>query len=58
LRRLRAELALPPLERLRRAEELARLGQVSNLPRAGAQVVGFDTYEDYYQWKKSRLIRL
>ena len=58
LRRLRSELALPPLERLRRAEELARLGQLTNLPRASAQVVGFDTYEDYYEWKKSRLIRL
>lgn len=58
LRRLRSELALPPLERLRRAEELARLGQLSNLSGASAQVVGFDTYEDYYEWKKSRLIRL
>ena len=58
LRRLRSEIALPPLERLQRAEELARLGQISNLPRASAQVVGFDTYEDYYEWKKSRLIRL
>lgn len=58
LRRLRSEIALPPLERLRRAEGLARLGQISDLPRASAQVVGFDTYEDYYEWKKSRLIRL
>ncbi len=57
-RRLRAELALTPHERLRRAEELARLGEPPHRPRAGAQVVGFDTYEDYYEWKKSRLIRL
>ena len=54
---LRAELALPPLERLQRAEQLARLGQPANLPRPSAQVVGFDSYEDYYEWKKSRLIR-
>jgi len=58
LHRLRSELALTPLERLRRAEEVARLGQRSNLPRAGAQIIGFDTYEDYYEWKKSRLIRV
>ena len=57
-RRLRAELALPELERLRRAEELARLGQSSSPPRASAQVVGFDNYEDYYEWKKNRLIRV
>jgi hypothetical protein len=56
--RLRAELALSPLERLRRAEEIARLGQPSNSPRASALVVGFDSYEDYYEWKKSRLIRV
>lgn len=55
--RLRAEMALPPLERLRRAEELARLGQSSPQRRAGAQVIGFDSYEDYYEWKKKRLIR-
>ena len=56
-RRLRAELALPPLERLQRAEELARLGQPANLPRASLQVIGFDNYEDYYEWKKKGLIR-
>jgi len=58
LRRLRSELALPPLERLRRAEELARLGQPLSQARASAQVVGFDSYEDYYEWKKAGLIRL
>ena len=56
--RLRAELALPPLERLQRAEQLARLGEPASLPRPSAQVVGFDTYEDYYEWKKTRLIRV
>ena len=56
-RRLRAELTLPAIERLRRAEEIARLGGVATLPRAGAQIVAFDTYEDYYEWKRNRLIR-
>ena len=54
---LQAELVLPPLERLQRAEQIARLGQTANLPHPSAQVVGFDNYEDYYEWKKSRLIR-
>lgn len=57
-RRLRAELALPALERLRRGEELARLGQSRQRARASAQIIGFDTYEDYYEWKRNRLIRI
>jgi hypothetical protein len=57
-RRLRAELALPALERLRRAEELASLGAPRGGPKASAQVVAFDAYDDYYEWKKNRLIRV
>ena len=57
-RRLRAEARLPELERLRRAEELARLGRRADHAGASAQIVGFDTYEDYYQWKRNRLIRI
>jgi hypothetical protein len=57
-RRLRAELALPPVERLRRAEEIAQLGERAPRPRAGAQIVAFDSYEDYYEWKRNRLIRV
>jgi len=56
-RRLQAELALAPLERLKRADELGRLGRTSMPTGASAQVVGFDQYDDYYQWKKTRLIR-
>ena len=56
--RLRAELALDPLERLQRAEELARLGQATIGCLASAQVLGFDSYDDYYEWKRKRLIRL
>ena len=55
-RRLRAELALPPIERLRRAEEIAQLGERAPHPRTGAQIVAFDSYEDYYEWKRNRLI--
>ena len=57
-RRLRSELALPALERLRRAEELARLGAPQAQSGVSLQGLGFDTYEAYYEWKKSRLIRL
>jgi hypothetical protein len=57
-RRLRSELALPALERLRRAEELARLGAPPTESGVSLQVLGFDTYEAYYEWKKNRLIRL
>jgi hypothetical protein len=57
-RRLRAELALAPVERLRRAEEIAQLGEIAPRPRIGAQIVAFDSYEDYYEWKRNRLIRV
>jgi hypothetical protein len=50
-RRLRADLALTPETRVRQAEELVRLGQMVRPPRARAQIIGFDSYEDYYQWK-------
>jgi hypothetical protein len=58
VRRLRSELALPALERLRRAEELARLSAPHTESGVSLQVMGFDTYEAYYEWRKSRLIRL
>lgn len=57
-RRLRSELALPAVERLRRAEELARLGAPQTESGVSLQVLGFDTYEAYYEWKKNRLVRL
>ena len=54
--RLRAELALPPEERLRRAEELGRLARQAQ-PRGPRRVIIiFDSYEDFYEWRKSRLI--
>ncbi len=54
--RLRAEVALPPEERLRRAEELGRLARQAQ-PRGPRRVIIiFDSYEDFYEWRKSRLI--
>ena len=51
-----AELALSPGERLRRAEELGRLAREAQHRATRHQVIGFDTYEDYYEWKKTRLV--
>lgn len=52
-RRLRAMLALTPAERLARAEGLIRLARAAR-PRGGrAQVVGFERFEDFWQWKQA-----
>jgi hypothetical protein len=50
------DLARTPAERLAAAEELARLAR-STRPRSRAgkprqQIIGFDSYEDFYEWKK------
>ncbi len=49
-------LRLSPAERLRRAEELGRLGRAAQRRAPRQQVIGFDSYEDYYEWKKARLV--
>jgi len=53
---LAADLKRSPAERLQRAEQLARLARQVR-PRRGRrqQVIGFDSYEDFYEWKKARL---
>lgn len=53
---LETDLALPAAERLHRAEELARLGRSVRRARSGRrqQIIGFDSYEDFYEWKKAR----
>jgi hypothetical protein len=56
VRHLEAELRLPPEERLRRAEELGRLARERQQRGRRHQIIGFDTYEDYYEWKKARLV--
>ncbi len=53
-RHLEADLRLPPAERLRRAEELGRLARERQPRGHRYQVIGFDTYEDFYEWKKAR----
>ena len=52
---LEQSLARSPAERLRLAEEAAgtaRAGQT----RAGRrhQIIGFDSYDDFYEWKKNQ----
>jgi len=53
---LAADLKRSPAERLQRAEQLTRLARQVR-PRRGRrqQVIGFDSYEDFYEWKKARL---
>lgn len=47
------DLARSPAERLRLAEEAARLAQTRRRRRGSVhQVIGFDSYEDFYEWKK------
>jgi hypothetical protein len=53
-RHLATDLARSPAERLRRAEELARLARQRRRGRGPRhQVIGFDSYEDFYEWKKA-----
>lgn len=49
-------LHLSPAERLRRAEELGRLARTAQRRAPRQQVIAFGSYEDYYEWKKARLI--
>jgi predicted transcriptional regulator len=54
---LASDLRLAPAERLRRAEELGRLARTAQRRKGRRrQVIAFDTYEDYYAWKKARLV--
>jgi len=55
-RHLVAELRLTPAERLRRAEGLGRLARTHQRRSQRVQIIGFDTYEDYYEWKKARRV--
>jgi len=55
-RHLESELRLTPVERLRRAEELGRLARERQRVGHRHQIIGFDSYEDYYEWKKARRV--
>jgi predicted transcriptional regulator len=50
---LERDLARTPAERLHRAEEGARLARATRrVPRrARQQIIGFDSYEDFAEWK-------
>jgi len=50
---LLAELRLTPEERLRRGAALLRLAP-RPAARRRAQIIGFDSYEDFAAWKKAR----
>jgi predicted transcriptional regulator len=52
---LLADLRLTPEERLRRAAALLRLAPGSGTRRR-AQVIGFDSYEDFDSWKRARRV--
>ena len=52
-RHLLADLRLAPEARLRRAAALLRLSPGSGTRRR-AQIIGFDSYEDFAAWKKAR----
>jgi len=52
---LERDLARTPAQRLAAAEQLARLARGAR-PRARRprqQIIGFDSYEDFYEWKQS-----
>ncbi len=50
---LLADLRRSPEERLRRAAALLRLAPGAGTRRR-AQIIGFDSYEDFAAWKKAR----
>ena len=54
LERLERDLARTPAERLRIAEELAALARKGRPKRPRReQVIGFDTIEEFWEWKKA-----
>jgi predicted transcriptional regulator len=54
-RHLVADLKRSPAERLRRVEDLVRVARQVRPKRARReQVIGFYSYEDFYEWKKAR----
>jgi len=51
LRRLKADLERTPEERLQDADDLLRLSRAVHPPRQRAQVIAFESYEEYDEWK-------
>lgn len=50
---LRRNLELSPGERLRQAEDLMNLARAVRTRPIRRQIIGFDTLEDFAQWKKA-----
>jgi predicted transcriptional regulator len=50
--RLASDLRLSPAERLARAAEIVALSRLVHPRHPRRQVIGFDSYEDFYEWKR------
>jgi hypothetical protein len=53
-RHLEEDLRASPAERLRRAEDVGSLARFVRHGGRRHQLIGFDSYEDFYEWKKGR----
>jgi len=53
-KQLAADLRLSPAERLHSAEEIARIPRLVKPRHRRTQIIGFDSFEDYFEWKKAR----
>ena len=54
---LERDLARSPAERLRIAEAAARTARAHRAPRGRRhQIIGFDSYDDFYEWKQSHRV--
>jgi hypothetical protein len=52
-RRLESDLRLPVVERFKHIAEMTRLGNARRRHSSRRhQVIGFDSYEEFYEWKK------
>ncbi|MBA3895042.1 MAG: hypothetical protein H0X69_15370 [Gemmatimonadales bacterium] len=54
--RLLADLQRAPEERLRRAAALLRMAPGAGMGRT--QIIGFESYEDFATWKKTRRVEV
>lgn len=54
---LEADMALTPEERVRTAEATARVGELSRATGRREQVLAFERYEDYLDWKRREDVR-
>lgn len=53
---LERDLERSPAERLRVAEEAARVAKSRRTARGRQQIIGFDSYEDFCEWKKANRV--